>query len=141
VCCRIEKNPQLCYTETVSWQHILVSGFHYHRIQQNKPHSECVDVCPVDSSCPTSSHTTQLCWNEKHCQKRTLVTHLICTRNPMHLLEDHVKPRNSNRVSHETVRELRRNLAKISENQAKLQLSRKLGGCSVVWHWQVHLKY
>ena len=77
--CRIEKNPQLCYTETVSWRYILHSEFSYYRIQQNKPNFECVDVCPAGRSCPTgevggsvqssSSHTSQLCWNEKHCQK------------------------------------------------------------------------
>jgi len=82
----IEKNPQLCYTETVSWRHILPDGFNYRRIQQNKPNYECVDVCPVRSNCPTgevtgsapqtSSHTRPLCWNEKHCQKGKLAARL-----------------------------------------------------------------
>ena len=72
--CRIEKNPRLCYTATISWRHILSSGFDYRRIQQNRPNIDCVDVCPVDDRCPTAevagrSHVRQVCWSEKHCQK------------------------------------------------------------------------
>ena len=59
---------------TVSWRHILTGGFDYRRIQQNKPHYECPDVCAAHAHCPTADvdgagRTRQLCWNEKHCQK------------------------------------------------------------------------
>ena len=94
VCDSIEKNPQLCYTETVSWRHILPDGFNYRRIQQNKPNYECVDVCPVDSSCPTSdvvgsvpqssSRTRPLCWNENHCQKGKLAARHAILLMPGH---------------------------------------------------------
>jgi len=103
----IEKNPQLCYTETVSWRHILPDGFNYRRIQQNKPNYECVDVCPVGSNCPTgevtgpaplsSSRTRHLCWSEKHCQKGKLAASLAILlsvhnifKAPMHASRPHI---------------------------------------------------
>ncbi|TGZ47902.1 insulin receptor isoform X1 [Temnothorax longispinosus] len=58
---RIEKNPTLCFTNTVNWSLIVPAGENFikdNRNEQNCPH---VKGC---SQCPGS-----YCWTAQHCQK------------------------------------------------------------------------
>ena len=82
---RLEKNPNLCYINTIDWTKIArrVSE-EDHFISQNKDIDECVNVCPTDeegkSLCHMKSITDPsgevrrqaLCWTAKHCQKGKL---------------------------------------------------------------------
>ncbi|KAG1673622.1 Insulin-like peptide receptor [Nymphon striatum] len=75
---RIEKNPNLCYVNTINWDHIAKSGKDGHLITANKNHGECHDVCPHEgeiSICPASGthFGLYLCWNRSKCQK-------VCSR-------------------------------------------------------------
>ncbi|KFM63998.1 Insulin-like peptide receptor, partial [Stegodyphus mimosarum] len=70
---RIEKNPHLCYVDTIDWDILAKSGHGGHFIKKNKQHEECPDTCP-DTNCPTSSNSKsprlqKLCWNSHTCQK------------------------------------------------------------------------
>ncbi|XP_035220524.1 insulin-like peptide receptor [Stegodyphus dumicola] len=70
---RIEKNPHLCYVDTIDWDILAKSGHGGHFIKKNKQHEECPDTCP-DTNCPTSSKSKpprlqKLCWNSHTCQK------------------------------------------------------------------------
>ncbi|XP_034951870.1 insulin-like receptor [Chelonus insularis] len=55
---RIEKNPSLCYTNTIDWNEIVVAGENF--IKDNGNPSSCPG-CP---SCPDGH-----CWTAKDCQK------------------------------------------------------------------------
>ncbi|KAG8185562.1 hypothetical protein JTE90_017566 [Oedothorax gibbosus] len=75
---RIEKNPHLCYVDTIDWDIIASAGRGGHFIKDNKNYAQCPNTCP-DSDCPKSSnsksHTHQkLCWNSQVCQK-------VCSTN------------------------------------------------------------
>ena len=81
---RLEKNPKLCYIETINWSKISHVKKEDHFILENKKIDECVDMCQTDSSgkelCPKMKVTISggqtyeqpLCWNEEHCQKGKL---------------------------------------------------------------------
>lgn len=69
---RIEKNPHLCYVDTIDWDIIAKAGFN-HFIKENKPNSQCPKTCP-EADCPSSrnakfSGEQKLCWNSHTCQK------------------------------------------------------------------------
>jgi len=62
----IEKNPNLCYVESINWNQITVKGEH-NFIHSNKKPSEC-RACP--DRCPTSRNgNSRVCWNNELCQK------------------------------------------------------------------------
>lgn len=80
---RLEKNPKLCYIETINWSYITNVKKEDHFIFENNKIDECVDVCPRDekgrSTCPTMDIKMPivaetiikqpLCWDAEHCQK------------------------------------------------------------------------
>lgn len=84
---RIDKNPSLCFVNTIDWDRIAhEKGDHFIRI--SKPENECA-VCSgnesgkeagITNSCPKAPKTNSedrdryLCWNRQHCQK-------ICPNN------------------------------------------------------------
>lgn len=84
---RVEKNPLLCFVDTIDWSRIAVNAeSKEHVFSQNKPMNEC-PICPsgkkMDSGggdlakdlsesveCPISSTDSKqrLCWNRQNCQ-------------------------------------------------------------------------
>ncbi|GFV13966.1 insulin-like peptide receptor [Trichonephila clavipes] len=67
---RIEKNPGLCYVETIDWDLIAREGNGGHFIKANKKAAECPNTCPENDQCPESPEKShRLCWNSQHCQK------------------------------------------------------------------------
>ena len=80
---RLEKNPNLCYIDTLNWKSIALSiqSNEDNFILQNKDLDECVNVCPRDengdSMCPKMRVPTPdgagipqpLCWNSEQCQR------------------------------------------------------------------------
>lgn len=75
---RIEKNPRLCYVETIKWSALLSVNKADNFILQNKDIFECVNVCPrtLGFICPQMSilldsgekYSQSLCWNANKCQ-------------------------------------------------------------------------
>eukprot|EP00066_Takifugu_rubripes_P005438 XP_003969481.1 PREDICTED: insulin-like growth factor 1 receptor [Takifugu rubripes] len=72
---RIEKNPELCYLDSVDWSVIMDAEFNNY-IAGNKQSKECSDVCPgIMESSPQCRKTmfndnyNYRCWNSNHCQK------------------------------------------------------------------------
>lgn len=68
---RIEKNPGLCYVDTVDWDRIAKEGKGGHFIKHNKKNDECPNACP-SNLCPNSTKdgkAVPLCWNSQRCQK------------------------------------------------------------------------
>ncbi|XP_012056411.1 PREDICTED: insulin-like receptor [Atta cephalotes] len=65
---RFEKNPTLCYVDTIDWDIIAKAGKGGHFIKDNKPTNGC-PVC--DKKCPTrqTKFDQSLCWNRQHCQQ------------------------------------------------------------------------
>lgn len=76
---RIERNPVLCYVDTIDWTNIVHSGDE-HYIKGNKAHNECPLECSKE--CPTAQHAVspvskstslkspaRLCWTDTQCQK------------------------------------------------------------------------
>lgn len=76
---RFEKNPQLCYIDTIDWTKIAVGvqGMSEHYFKQNRIVKECVDVCPSNcASTPVIAPTGEVskdvkkrCWTKSDCQK------------------------------------------------------------------------
>ena len=79
---RLEKNPQLCYIDTIDWTNITDPSITMedHFIMANKDPDECVNVCPTnevdDHVCRVHtvvydgvSRKQPLCWNAQKCQK------------------------------------------------------------------------
>ncbi|KAK3923159.1 Insulin-like receptor [Frankliniella fusca] len=76
---RIEKNPVLCYVDTIDWSYISSADTSEHYIKNNKHSNECPRRCP--DGCPSFPPsaaalkisgvrpTTHLCWTDTHCQK------------------------------------------------------------------------
>lgn len=74
---RIDKNPLLCYLNTIDWDQITYEqGDHF--IKNMKPDNEC-PLCPEGKNCsfgrllPAKSSFLEgkkTCWNKKHCQKQ-----------------------------------------------------------------------
>ncbi|XP_071753466.2 insulin-like growth factor 1b receptor [Centroberyx gerrardi] len=72
---RIEKNPELCYLDSVDWSLIMDAEFN-NFIAGNKQSKECGDVCPgIMENSPQCRRTmfndnySYRCWNSNHCQK------------------------------------------------------------------------
>jgi insulin receptor len=78
---RLEKNPQLCYVNTIDWSLIMKSSIEGNFILENRPEGECVNVCPVMTSgqdrclirdVPVYGSSASLrrptCWNGEQCQ-------------------------------------------------------------------------
>lgn len=81
---RIEKNPTLCFVDTIDWTKIaLNTESKEHFMVLNKPKNEC-PICPSgkksegESSndleildCPVSPNDPKqrLCWNRQNCQR------------------------------------------------------------------------
>ena len=77
---RIERNPRLCYLDTIDWSAVLSSRIVDNFIIQNRDSYECVNVCPKRGPpvphCPTILVTLDdgekfnqpLCWNADKCQ-------------------------------------------------------------------------
>nr|XP_031833558.1 insulin-like receptor [Nomia melanderi] len=66
---RFEKNPALCYVDTIDWDLIAKAGKGEHVISGNNPKNGC-PVC--EKHCPlgqTKSERETLCWNQQHCQQ------------------------------------------------------------------------
>ncbi|XP_053373582.1 insulin-like peptide receptor isoform X2 [Mercenaria mercenaria] len=61
---RIEKNPQLCYLDTVDWGRITTGVSPSENFF--KGNNECADTCPSD--CDTTGGVRR-CWNALSCQK------------------------------------------------------------------------
>jgi len=66
---KIEKNPNLCYVDTINWKKIVHKDWHdYISIEENSDEERCPQACPDD--CPaSSSNEGEKCWNAKTCQK------------------------------------------------------------------------
>ncbi|XP_019935649.1 insulin-like growth factor 1 receptor [Paralichthys olivaceus] len=72
---RIEKNPELCYLDSIDWSLIMDAEFNNY-IAGNKQSKECSDVCPgIMENSPQCKKTmfnnnyNYRCWNSNHCQK------------------------------------------------------------------------
>ncbi|XP_035252278.1 insulin-like growth factor 1a receptor isoform X2 [Anguilla anguilla] len=72
---RIEKNPELCYLDSVDWSRIMDSESN-NFIAGNKQSKECGDLCPGvmedNRSCMKTSFNDNYsfrCWNSNHCQE------------------------------------------------------------------------
>ncbi|KAI5098214.1 insulin-like growth factor 1 receptor precursor [Silurus meridionalis] len=75
---RIEKNPELCYLDSVDWSLIMDAEFN-NFVAGNKMSKECVDVCPgimeENPQCFRTSFNgnySYRCWTSSHCQKACL---------------------------------------------------------------------
>ncbi|XP_022110931.1 insulin-like peptide receptor isoform X2 [Acanthaster planci] len=72
---RLEKNPNLCYMDTIDWSLILREGTDNNFIVDNKDQGGCLNFCPKSggrNTCrmPTALGTVrELCWSSEHCQK------------------------------------------------------------------------
>ncbi|KAK3098802.1 hypothetical protein FSP39_023260 [Pinctada imbricata] len=69
---RLEKNPLLCYIDTVDWTKIAVgikeSSDHF--FKENKDVRECVNMCPRNCTETTlDNRKARRCWTLKHCQR------------------------------------------------------------------------
>ncbi|XP_029289930.1 insulin-like growth factor 1a receptor [Cottoperca gobio] len=72
---RIEKNPELCYLDSVDWSLIMNAGFN-NVINGNKKAKECDNVCPgIMEDNPLCQRTSfndnydYRCWTSNQCQK------------------------------------------------------------------------
>jgi len=78
---RIERNPRLCYVDTLDWSVMLDHRNVDNFVVQNRPSSDCPNVCPRHETssrphCPTTmvimddgeKFSQPLCWNADHCQ-------------------------------------------------------------------------
>uniref|UniRef100_A0A3P8TEZ4 Tyrosine-protein kinase receptor n=1 Tax=Amphiprion percula TaxID=161767 RepID=A0A3P8TEZ4_AMPPE len=72
---RIEKNPELCYLDSVDWSLIMDAGFN-NVINGNKKAKECDNVCPgIMEDNPICQRTSfndnndYRCWTSNQCQK------------------------------------------------------------------------
>lgn len=66
---RIEKNPKLCFSNSIDWNAITMKGSNNY-IKDNQKENACA-ICPTDK-CPIattkSGQKRGLCWNVNHCQ-------------------------------------------------------------------------
>ncbi|XP_036146603.1 insulin-like receptor [Monomorium pharaonis] len=63
-----EKNPMLCFVDTIDWDIIAKAGNGEHFIKDNKPLNGCPlceKKCPIRQTKPDQT----LCWNLQHCQQ------------------------------------------------------------------------
>lgn len=75
---RIEKNPELCYIDSVDWSLIMNADVN-NVINVNKKEAECDNVCPGVMEDNRLCHRTSVkdnndyrCWTSKQCQKGNL---------------------------------------------------------------------
>lgn len=70
---RIEKNPSLCYMDTIDWSMILHEGVEANFIVDNKDQEDCLNFCPEDKlgrrTCRRHGAAQELCWTNDYCQK------------------------------------------------------------------------
>ncbi|XP_038078912.1 insulin-like peptide receptor [Patiria miniata] len=79
---RLEKNPNLCYMDTIDWSLILKEGTENNFIADNKDQGGCLNFCPkTGCRTPTALGTVrELCWSGDHCQKgKTLIQRYLTT--------------------------------------------------------------
>lgn len=85
---RIEKNYELCFSDTIDWTAIAPHTSHKdHFIQKNRPANECpscpsgkqIDDQPKEIDCPPSPYDPKkrLCWNRSMCQKSKFKTNVL----------------------------------------------------------------
>ena len=74
---RLEKNPNLCYLDTIDWLTITGQDPEGHFIMQNKAANQCSHMCPPGNEkvaeCPSDPNYSfesgrKLCWNSFSCQ-------------------------------------------------------------------------
>lgn len=72
---RIEKNPELCYLDSVDWSLIMTAEFN-NVINGNKKAKECDNVClgimkdnPLCQKTLINENYDYRCWTSNHCQK------------------------------------------------------------------------
>ncbi|XP_078138968.1 insulin-like growth factor 1a receptor [Centroberyx gerrardi] len=83
---RIEKNPELCYLDSVDWSLIMDADYNKN---ENTQYKECGDVCPgINSQDNPLCQRTMFkgnydyrCWTSNHCQK-------VCPDNCKHACTD-----------------------------------------------------
>ncbi|XP_064474784.1 insulin-like growth factor 1 receptor [Ornithodoros turicata] len=68
---RVEKNPQLCFTDTVNWEQIMYQNESSANMfmADNQDPAECPpcpDHCPLR---PSGTSGQRLCWDPHHCQR------------------------------------------------------------------------
>lgn len=80
---RIEKNPELCYLDSVDWSLIMDAEFN-NVINGNKKAKECDNVCPGimedNPLCQRTSFNANYdyrCWTSNQCQKGNLNSYFI----------------------------------------------------------------
>lgn len=72
---RIEKNPRLCYIDTISWASIMnAEEMENNIITDNKLQSECANYCPTSDrqlcrKMLPQGTLKELCWDNEHCQR------------------------------------------------------------------------
>lgn len=72
---RIEKNPRLCYIDTISWASIMnAEEMENNIITDNRIQSECANYCPTSDrqlcrKMLPQGTLKELCWDNKHCQR------------------------------------------------------------------------
>ena len=86
---RVEKNPKLCYLNTIDWMRITNMKLEDNFFVENKDIDECVNVCPRRTDggprCPAMEVMLdsgdkvhqQLCWTGDHCQKGRQTTVVV----------------------------------------------------------------
>ncbi|KAG7198161.1 hypothetical protein KM043_005580 [Ampulex compressa] len=65
---RFEKNPLLCYADTIDWDIIAKAGKGEHVIMGNNPRNNC-PVCQKNCPARQIKPDKTLCWNQEHCQR------------------------------------------------------------------------
>ncbi|KAM7396668.1 hypothetical protein PAMP_019692 [Pampus punctatissimus] len=82
---RIEKNPELCYLDSVDWSLIMDSEFNNNIISGNKKAKECGNVCPgIMENNPLCRKTMfdnkqeYRCWTSNQCQKDFKMRDGVC---------------------------------------------------------------
>lgn len=72
---RIEKNRNLCYVNTISWETIVSERYHPNiHIEENEYDNMCPNLCPKDcpqlsnSGASLSTKRLRNCWNSMSCQ-------------------------------------------------------------------------
>lgn len=68
---RMEKNPMLCFTDTIDWDQIMMGNdsidtMFLHENQDPAECPPCPDYCPLK---PSRVSGQRLCWDPRHCQR------------------------------------------------------------------------
>ncbi|OAF66476.1 hypothetical protein A3Q56_05793, partial [Intoshia linei] len=86
---RIEKNPSLCYLNTIDWSFILNKKNSLNIISSNKPVDECIDECP--RKCFYNSLNFDHCLSDQHCQRSCSS---FCTNKNLYCLQNETHEKN-----------------------------------------------